>query len=119
MNQALNKYEILSVPIVGFRLLDQDSAHGFGGGGEEVPAAVEVLPAEKAEVSFVDQGRGLQRLAGPFLRHPLGRQLPEIVVDQRQKRLCRGRIALPEPLQDLRHVSHAGNGTAPLTTQRL
>src|SRR5687768_15530886 len=39
-------------------LLDEDSAHGLGGGGEEMPAAVPVLDArrvDEADVGFVDE----------------------------------------------------------------
>ena len=34
--------------------LDEDAAHGLGRGGEEVPAAVELLVAHQPQIGFVD-----------------------------------------------------------------
>jgi hypothetical protein len=58
-------------------VLDQDAPHSLGGRSEEVAA---VLPAgiplsHQPEVRLVNQGRGLERLTGLLLRHPLRRQL--------------------------------------------
>ena len=39
------------------------------------------------DVGLMDQGRGLERLARLLLSHLLGGQLPQLVVDQRQKLL--------------------------------
>ena len=47
--------------------LDEDSTHGLGGRGEEVPAAVPVLglsAADQPKVGLVDEGGGLEGLAG-------------------------------------------------------
>ena len=58
-------------------LIDENAAHGLGGGGEEVAAAVPVLRrfgAHQAQVGLVDQGGGLEGLAGRFLGHLPGRQ---------------------------------------------
>jgi hypothetical protein len=67
-------------------VLDEDAAHGLGGGGEEMPAAVEPLPvADQPEVRLVDQGRGLQGVVGGLACHPDGRQLPQLVVDEREE----------------------------------
>src|SRR5262249_998237 len=59
-------------------LLNQDAAHGLGGSGEEVAAAVPalgLLRIDQPEVGLVDQGRGLERLPGLLLGQPLRRQL--------------------------------------------
>src|SRR5262245_17919303 len=56
-------------------VLDQDAAHGFRGGGEEVTAAVPVETVggpDQAEVGLVDEGGGLQGLVGGLGRHPCG-----------------------------------------------
>ena len=45
--------------------------------------------AHQPQVGLVDQGGGLQSLAGLLLGQPLGRQLAQLVVDQRQE-LLRG-----------------------------
>ena len=44
-----------------------------------------LLGIHQPEVGLVDQGRGLERLAGLLLRQPLGGQLAQLVVDQRQE----------------------------------
>src|SRR5207237_6131240 len=69
-------------------IIDQDAAHGLGRGGKEVAAAVPVLGfvrVHQPEVGLVDQGRGLERLAGYFLGQLLGGQLAQLVVDQRKE----------------------------------
>jgi hypothetical protein len=55
--------------------VDQDAAHGLGGRGEEVAPAVPARyrrAVHQAEVGLVDQGRGLERLAGLLLGQLLG-----------------------------------------------
>src|SRR5262249_25422231 len=80
-----------------------------GGGGEEVPPAVPVLrlvPVHKPDVGFVDQGRGLEGLADLLVGHLLGRQPPQLVIDERQELLGGVLIALlqgPEDAGDLVH----------------
>ena len=90
-------------------LLDENAAHGKGGGGEEVAAAVPVplFPrADQAQVRLVDQGGGLERLARLLPCHPLGREPAQLVVDQRQE-LRRGTsVALPDGVQDAGHLIH-------------
>ena len=59
-------------------VLDEDAAHGLGGRREEVAAAVPVqrhLLVHEPQVGLVDQGGGLQRLAGRLLGELLRRQL--------------------------------------------
>ena len=78
-------------------MIDQDAAHGLGRGGEEVAAAVPVLgllDVHESEVGLVDQGRGLERLPGRLVGQPLGRQLPQLVVDQGQQLPGGVRVAL-------------------------
>src|SRR5262249_48185683 len=87
--------------------------HGLGGGGEEVPAAVPVpglLPARQPQVRLVHQRGRLQGLAGLFVGQFLGRELAQLVVDQRQE-LLRGRgVALLDGAQDTRDVAHEHKG---------
>jgi hypothetical protein len=87
-------------------LLDQDAAHGFGGGGEEVAPAVPPvrLPAaDQSEVGLVDQGGRLQGLARLLFGHPGGRELSQLTVDEwqqlgRGRRVpARGRVQRPRP----------------------
>ena len=69
----------------GAGVLDEDPPHGLGRRGEEVPSAIELLVAHQAQIGFVDQGRGIERVAGPFVRHMTGRELAQLVIDQRQQ----------------------------------
>jgi hypothetical protein len=52
--------------------IDEDAAHGLGGGGEEVIAAVEALLADQAQVGLVDQGGRLEGVSGRLLRQLRG-----------------------------------------------
>ena len=67
---------------------DEDAPHGLGRGGEEVAAAVPVLgpvPTDQPQVGLVDQGRGLEGLAGLLLGQPRRGELAQLVVDERQQ----------------------------------
>jgi hypothetical protein len=78
-------------------VLDQDTPHRFGGGGEEVFPGVPVLRvvhAGQAQVGFVDQRRGVEGLARLLLRQLLGGQPAQLVVDQRQELLGGVGVAL-------------------------
>ena len=90
-------------------ILDQDAAHGLGGGGEEVPAAVPapiLRRADEPEVRLVDQGGGLERLAGPLPGQPMRGQPAELVVDQRQELIGRSGVALLDGREDAGDVVH-------------
>jgi hypothetical protein len=89
--------------------LDEDAAHGFGRRGEEVAAAVPVtglVPVHQPYIGLVDQGRGLEGLAGPFLSEPLGRKLAEFVINQRQELVGGARIALLDGREDVGDFAH-------------
>jgi hypothetical protein len=92
--------------------LDQDAAHGFRGGHEEVVAAVPVLVriAHQAEPGFVDQRCGLERVPGRFLGHLVSGQLTQLFINQRQQFLGGAAVALPDAFEDPRDVAH-GSGT--------
>ena len=63
--------------------------------------------AQKPEVGFVDEGGGLKRLSGTFVRHLLHRQFAQLVVDQGQQLAGSLRIALLDGAQDSGDVVHA------------
>ena len=52
-------------------IVNQDAAHGFGGGGEEMGAIPPrgLLIAAEPQPGLVNQRGGLQRLAGILTRH--------------------------------------------------
>src|SRR5262249_40257671 len=112
----------LAAPLVTLlapRLLDEDPPHGLRGRSEEVAAAVPwlgLIHVHEPDVGLMDQGRGLECLAGLFLGELLGRQLAQLVIDQRQKLLGGVRIALLDGRQDAGDIAHArkysGQGSA-------
>ncbi len=92
------------------RAVDQDAAHGLGGGGEEVPAAGPVLgrlPAQQSQIRLMHQGGCLQGLAGPFVGQLLGGEPAQLVVYERQQLLRSVRVAVFDRGQDLRDIGHA------------
>jgi len=88
---------------------DQDSAHGLGRGGEEMSAAVPMgwTTADQPEPCLMDQGCGLEGVAGRFLGHLVRCQLAQFLIDQREQFLCGFAIALLDALKDLGDVAHA------------
>jgi hypothetical protein len=84
-------------------VLDEEAAHGLGGGGEELAAAVPVSVgrlADQAQVRLVDQRRGLERLPGCLVPQPVRGQAAQVVVDQLEA-LGRGvRVAGPCRVQE-------------------
>ena len=67
------------------RRFDENAAHGLGGSGEEVPAAVELLIADQPQVRLVDEGRGVEGVAGPSPAILAAASFPQLVVDERQE----------------------------------
>ena len=74
-----------------------------------MPAPVPIprlIAADEPDVRLVDQGRGLERLAGFLLGQPLGRQLAQLLVDQRQESVGRPGVALLNVREDAGEVVH-------------
>ena len=65
-----------------------------------------LVAVHQPQIGLVDQGRGLERLAGLLLGQLLGGQLAQLVVDQRQELLGGVRVALLDGGQDARDVGH-------------
>jgi hypothetical protein len=80
-------------------VVDQDEAHGFGGSGEEVATARELTIADQTQVRLMDQGCGVEGLAGLLLGQLLCRLLAQLVVDQRQQLLGGVRVTLLDGIQ--------------------
>ena len=102
-------------------VVNQDAAHGLGGGGKEMPAVVPVrvgLPGltsgarHETQVGLVNQGRGLECLTRPLLGQLLRRQLAQLVIDQGQKLVGGVRVALFDGGQDACDVAHGPRITA-------
>lgn len=65
-------------------LIDEDAAHEEGGDSEEVGAAFPLDRglAEEAEVSFVDEGGGLEGCAGGLVAHVRAGEAVKVVIDE-------------------------------------
>src|SRR5262245_28157123 len=69
-------------------VVDEDAAHGLGGGGEEMSPAVpprRVGRADQPDVCFVNEAGRLKGLARLFGRELDGGQFPQLVVDERKE----------------------------------
>ena len=98
----------LNTPFVA-GLFDQNPPHGLSGSCKEVPPAVPVLGllnVHQPQVSLMDKGRRLERLAGLLLRHLLCRQFAQLVVDQRQELLGGVGVTLIYGREDAGDVGH-------------
>src|SRR5262245_23970779 len=102
-------------------LIDEDAAHGLGSGGEEVAAAIpplHLLGVHQPQIGLVDQSGRLDGLAWFLLGQLLGRQLAQLIVDERQELLGGAGVALLDGGQDLGDFAHVGQST-PLEPARL
>ena len=65
------------------------------------------VDVHEPQVCLVDEGGGLERLAGPLAGQLLRRQLAQLVIDQRQELAGGVRIAVGDGVQDARDLAHA------------
>jgi len=89
-------------------VIDEYPPHGLGGGGEEVPAPVERLVADEPQVRLVDEGGGVQGVAGGLGGHAYGGEGPQLVVHEWEQ-IGRG-LAVTGPcgFEKAGHVGHEG-----------
>ncbi len=103
-------------------VLHQNPPHCFCRGREEMPSAVPVLSLvhiHEPNVRLVDQSRGLENPARLLLGHLLGRQLPQLVVHQRQELLGGRRIAVVDLRQDAGDLGHGSTRSRGIARPRL
>jgi hypothetical protein len=65
-------------------VIDKDLAHRLGGGGEEVAAVGDVgqgVAVEEPQQGLMDQGAGLEGVAGPLAAHQPAGRAPQLGVD--------------------------------------
>ncbi len=82
-------------------MVDEDAAHELRHGGEELRPALpaDLPPPHQPQVELVDQGGGLEGVAGP-LAHEVGpSQAPQVVHDQRNQSLQGLRVAAAPGVQ--------------------
>jgi hypothetical protein len=90
-------------------VVDEDPPHHLGGGREELLTAVPApdrLGINQPEESLLDQGRGLESLAGLLPRQPAGGELAQLVVDQGEQVLGGAGVAPLDVREDAGHVRH-------------
>jgi hypothetical protein len=91
------------------RVINEDVAHGFRGGGKKVAAIGESrmrLVAGKPKPGLVHESGGLQRVARGFIGHARDSQLAEFIIDQRQEFIGGVRVARLRSIQDKSHSAH-------------
>src|SRR6266446_1558683 len=93
--------------------LNQDAAHGLGGGGEKMRAVckLRLFVAGQAKPSFVNQRRGLERLTRRFVGHLRRRELAQLLIHQREQFVGGVGVALLDGRQDMSDVAHARRPT--------
>jgi len=89
--------------------IDEDAAHGFRGGREEMSAVVPAnvgVGADKSEVRLVDKGSRLKCLVVGFGCQARSGKLPQLVVDEREQVGGRLAVACRGGVQKQGHVGH-------------
>jgi hypothetical protein len=89
--------------------IEENPAHRLGRGSKEMSATVPALDfgrIDEPEIRLVDEGGGLERMPGLFLRQLQGGQLAQFVVHERQELLGGLGIALLDGRQDSGYVAH-------------
>ena len=90
--------------------VDEDAAHGLGGGGEEVAAAVPAVwparpPTSRRYASWT-RAVGWRVWPGFSPASPRGGQLPQLVVDEREELLGGVGVAPLDGGQDVGDLAH-------------
>jgi hypothetical protein len=90
-------------------VFDQDAAHGFGGGGEEVSTVLPVrgLGSDQPQPGFVHECCGLQGMSSRFGGHPASGELAQLLIDDGQQFLGGFGVALlhgPKYPSDIVHT---------------
>ena len=90
--------------------VDENPAHGFGGGSEEVGTILKLCLAvftNQSQPGFVDQRGGLQGLVGCFVGHFRRRQLAQLLIYQRKQFIGSLGVAVLNGLKNLGNVAQS------------
>jgi hypothetical protein len=95
------------------RSIDEDLPHQPRGDGVEMRAILplETPDVQQPQVGFVDECRGLQRLARALVRHLSFGQPGELLVDDRNQGREGVFVARAPGMQQFRHTVLAGHGS--------
>jgi hypothetical protein len=88
-------------------VIDKDATHGLRGNGVEM-SPVEILGlglVHKLDIGLVNQGGGLQGVAGALVAKVRGGEGMQLVVDNGQEDIGSARFAFADAEQDLGDVS--------------
>ena len=103
-------FQMAPVPRSGLRAgsLNQEAAHGLGGGGKEVATIIPVLRAspDQPQPGLVDQRGGLEGVSGRFVGHLVRGQSAEFFVDEREQFLSGLGFALLHAVEYARDIAH-------------
>lgn len=103
------------------RRVNQNPPHDLCAQGEKVSAIVPVdaFDVDQTNVRFVDECRGLQRVAGALVPHVPVRQTAQLLVDERGEAIeCREITTVPS-LEQKRDVNRVGHNAHRRTALRL
>jgi hypothetical protein len=95
--------------------INENSAHGFRRGGEEVATAVPVSGSrrtDESEIGFVNEGRRLERLSRRLSTDFLAGQSTQLVVDEGQELFGRRGLSVLDCGKEARHLVHEREPTA-------
>jgi hypothetical protein len=87
--------------------INENAAHRLGGGAEEMRAILKGrgITAAQPQPGLVDEGGGLERMAGRFVGHLLRRQTAEFFVNDGEKFGGGFWITVFHPLQNMRELA--------------
>ena len=90
-------------------VLDQDAAHRFCR-RKKISPSLPILTAfaHQPQPRLMHQRRWLERVPGRFVQHSGGRQIPQLIVNQRQQFFSGLTLAFADGVQNQRDVAHAG-----------
>ena len=88
-------------------MLDQNATHRLGGGTKEMCAILKSrgLTAAQPQPGLVDEGGGLERMAGGFAGHLPRRQTAEFIVNDEEKFGGGFCITVFHPFQNMRELA--------------
>jgi hypothetical protein len=87
---------------------DEDAAHGFGGSPEKVGAVLPglLVGGDEAKPGFVNEGSGLERVAGGFVGHAMDGEFAQFFVNEREQFVRSFAVATFDSLEDVGDVAH-------------
>src|SRR5262249_17751098 len=89
--------------------VDENATHRLGSGGKKVPAAVEFLTADQAQIGLVNERGRAEGVTGGFRGHPGSRQFLQLVINEGKQFGGGPAVARLRRLQNSSEFRHAGS----------